>query len=66
MVPMEKTSAWSATVRPAARRARRCSDPIFFYPPLGRTFGELSADEKGRISHRAAAAAALLALLAVP
>ena len=35
-------------------------DPVFFYPPAGRTFAELSADEKNRVSHRAVAAAALL------
>ena len=28
-------------------------DPLFFYPPLGATFGELSAETKNRISHRA-------------
>jgi XTP/dITP diphosphohydrolase len=27
-------------------------DPIFFYPPLGRTFAELSLAEKSRVSHR--------------
>ena len=27
-------------------------DPVFFYPPLGRTFAELSRDEKGKVSHR--------------
>lgn len=27
-------------------------DPIFFYPPLGRSFAELSMAEKGRVSHR--------------
>jgi XTP/dITP diphosphohydrolase len=27
-------------------------DPVFVYPPLGRTFAELSADEKQRVSHR--------------
>jgi XTP/dITP diphosphohydrolase len=27
-------------------------DPLFFYPPLGKTFGELSAEEKARVSHR--------------
>ena len=36
-------------------------DPIFFYPPANRTFAELTAEEKNRISHRAIAAAALLA-----
>jgi XTP/dITP diphosphohydrolase len=32
-------------------------DPIFYVPALGRTVGELSAQEKHRISHRARAAA---------
>ena len=27
-------------------------DPIFFYPPLRKTFGQLTADEKHGISHR--------------
>ena len=27
-------------------------DPVFYYPPLKKTFGELSREEKGRISHR--------------
>ena len=35
-------------------------DPLFFYPPAGQTFAELSAQEKNRVSHRARAAAALL------
>ena len=38
-------------------------DPVFFYPPLGRTFGELSDHEKARVSHRALAARAARALL---
>lgn len=32
-------------------------DPIFFYPPLGKTFGELTPEEKNRVSHRAKALA---------
>jgi XTP/dITP diphosphohydrolase len=27
-------------------------DPLFFFPPLGRTFAEIGGEEKGRISHR--------------
>lgn len=27
-------------------------DPLFYFPPLGKTFGELSAQEKNRVSHR--------------
>ncbi len=30
-------------------------DPVFFYPPFGKTFGEVSAGEKHRVSHRAKA-----------
>lgn len=30
-------------------------DPIFLYPPLGRTTGELTLDEKAAVSHRARA-----------
>lgn len=42
-------------------------DPIFFYPPLGRTLAELPAREKSTVSHRGKAFAALRArLLAEP
>ncbi len=27
-------------------------DPIFFYPPLGKTFAQLTKEEKNRVSHR--------------
>jgi len=27
-------------------------DPLFYYPPYGRSFAELSADEKNAVSHR--------------
>ena len=27
-------------------------DPVFYYPPLGRTFADLTRDEKGAVSHR--------------
>lgn len=27
-------------------------DPVFYYPPLKRTFAQLSAEEKNRVSHR--------------
>ena len=30
-------------------------DPIFYYPPLGKTFAELSPEEKNQVSHRAQA-----------
>ena len=38
-------------------------DPVFFYPPMGRTFGELSDEEKARVSHRGRALAAARRLL---
>ena len=38
-------------------------DPIFFFPPLGRTFGEVPAEAKHRVSHRGIAAQAARALL---
>jgi len=38
-------------------------DPVFVYPPLGRTFGELTDQEKEHVSHRALAARAARALL---
>jgi XTP/dITP diphosphohydrolase len=38
-------------------------DPIFFFPPRGCTFAELTAQEKNLVSHRRHAAEALLASL---
>jgi XTP/dITP diphosphohydrolase len=38
-------------------------DPIFLYPPAGKTFAELADDEKNRVSHRRRAADSLLAAL---
>lgn len=34
-------------------------DPLFFYPPFGRTFAQLTPEEKNAVSHRHAAAGAL-------
>jgi XTP/dITP diphosphohydrolase len=39
-------------------------DPVFVYPPAGRTFAELGAGEKNLVSHRARAASALLRAMA--
>jgi XTP/dITP diphosphohydrolase len=36
-------------------------DPVFFYPPLGRTFADLPRGEKGQVSHRGRALAELRA-----
>jgi non-canonical purine NTP pyrophosphatase (RdgB/HAM1 family) len=38
-------------------------DPVFLYPPAGRTFAELSDADKNRVSHRAIAAAAIVAAI---
>ena len=34
-------------------------DPVFYYPPLNKTFAQLSAEEKNRVSHRGKAFAEL-------
>jgi XTP/dITP diphosphohydrolase len=39
-------------------------DPIFYYPPYGRTFGQVSDEEKAAVSHRGLAMRALKAHLA--
>jgi XTP/dITP diphosphohydrolase len=38
-------------------------DPIFYYPPLDKTFAELTAAEKNKVSHRAVALEKLKATL---
>lgn len=38
-------------------------DPIFYYPPIGKTFGEIPEREKNQLSHRGRAARALLEAL---
>jgi len=40
-------------------------DPIFFFPPLGRAFAELSREEKNQYSHRGKAFRKLLQFLNV-
>jgi XTP/dITP diphosphohydrolase len=39
-------------------------DPLFFYPPYGRTFGEVPREDKDRVSHRGKAFALLRGYLA--
>lgn len=39
-------------------------DPLFYYPPIGKTFGEIPEAEKNQLSHRGRAARALLEALA--
>jgi XTP/dITP diphosphohydrolase len=38
-------------------------DPLFFYPPFGKTFGEIDRQMKATVSHRGKALARLAALL---
>jgi len=38
-------------------------DPVFYYPPYGRTFGECTLEEKRAVSHRSRALAAILVKL---
>ena len=38
-------------------------DPVFFFPPLGKTFAELRAEEKSLHSHRGKAFRRLLEVL---
>ena len=40
-------------------------DPIFYYPPYGKSFGVTSAEDKNKVSHRARALAAFAEALAV-
>jgi XTP/dITP diphosphohydrolase len=40
-------------------------DPLFFYPPFGKTFGEIDRETKATVSHRGKALKRLTALLPV-
>lgn len=42
-------------LREAAGQGGFGYDPIFYYPPYGKTFAQVSAEEKNRVSHRAVA-----------
>ena len=42
-------------LRQAAGQGGFGYDPIFYYPPAGKTFAEITAEEKNRVSHRAVA-----------
>jgi len=45
---------------PAGSHGLGC-DPIFFYPPLNKTFAQMNLEEKGQVSHRGRALQELLA-----
>jgi XTP/dITP diphosphohydrolase len=40
-------------------------DPVFYYPPLGKTFAEISLEEKNKVSHRGLALLKAKELLAI-
>ncbi len=46
-------------LREAAGQGGFGYDPIFYYPPFGKTFAEVTAEEKNQVSHRAVALKAL-------
>ncbi len=43
---------WGEILKERRGRGGFGYDPVFFYPPLGKTFAELSLEEKNRVSHR--------------
>jgi XTP/dITP diphosphohydrolase len=52
----ETESSIEGEVAPAAAGTKGFGyDPIFFYPPLGKTTGEMTMQEKNAVSHRARA-----------
>ena len=63
-VLFEATGVVEGVIAPAPRGTGGFGyDPIFFYPPYGRTLAEVSAAEKRAISHRGRAFRALRAYL---
>ena len=50
-------------LRSAAGQGGFGYDPIFYYPPFGKTFAEVSAEEKNQVSHRAVALKKLYEML---
>jgi len=56
----ELIDTYRGTVEGEITRERRGSggfgyDPLFFYPPFGKTFGEVPASQKAEVSHRSKA-----------
>ncbi|WP_456385015.1 XTP/dITP diphosphatase [Desulfolithobacter sp.] len=57
---------WEASCEGEITTARRGEsgfgyDPVFFYPPLGKTFAEIPMEEKNKVSHRGKAMAEFVA-----
>jgi XTP/dITP diphosphohydrolase len=64
-VVFETTGVVEGEIAPGPRgEAGFGYDPIFFYPPYGRTLAEVSSEEKRRVAHRGQAFRALAAWLA--
>jgi XTP/dITP diphosphohydrolase len=59
-IVFEATGTVEGEIAPQPRGAHGFGyDPIFYYPPSGKTLGEIELDEKGTVSHRGKAFAAL-------
>ena len=54
-VVQARGEAHGMLLREAAGQGGFGYDPIFYYPPLGKTFAEISPEEKNAVSHRALA-----------
>jgi len=51
--PLVAEGVWRGSILRAPRGEGGFGyDPVFFYPPLKKTFAELTREEKGRVSHR--------------
>jgi len=62
--PISAEGRWDGSIARAPRGANGFGyDPLFEVPGRGLTAAELSDEEKNRLSHRAQAAARLVALL---
>jgi XTP/dITP diphosphohydrolase len=62
--PLIAEGLWQGEIARSARGTNGFGyDPLFLVPALGKTAAELAADEKNRLSHRAAALRKLLGLL---
>ncbi|MDZ7816802.1 MAG: non-canonical purine NTP pyrophosphatase [Planctomycetota bacterium] len=67
--PCGKSVTFDGSVRGYVTKPRgECGfgyDPIFFYPPYGRTFGEVSLQMKNTVSHRGRAFSKLAEFISV-
>ena len=62
--PLISQASWEGRIGEAPRGSGGFGyDPVFLYPPLARTFGELPIEVKHAVDHRGAAARAARALL---